>query len=82
MGTLHEKSKVVSTLEAGEQMAQFVTEPRLFQEFFSSRAEQFKGTLNIQVVEGEEVSAISFLQDRSSGALVTIQMGINAYGGD
>jgi hypothetical protein len=69
-------------LAAGEQLAQFVNEARFFPAYFQSHPGPFAGTVNIGVLEGGGVSATSFLQKRSTGALVTLPVSATSYSGE
>lgn len=65
-----------------KQLARFVDEPRFFANYFESRPEPFSGTLSVVVEDGGAVAATSFLQKRSSGALITLPLSARAYGQD
>jgi len=59
-------------LAGGEQLARFVDEAPLFNDYFQSRPGPFTGAVSIEVTGDAAVWVTSFLQKRHTGALITM----------
>ncbi len=74
-----QQASIQLALTPGEQISQFVDEASLFQAYFAANPGDFRGTLNLQARSMRRVSVIGLLQDRTSGALVAVSTGLDAF---
>ena len=75
-----EQATVVLELQPSEQVALFVENPRLFEQFFQDRAIDFQGTLNLTVRDPEQASVLGLIQ-RADGALIAVETAPVAFSG-
>ena len=73
-----QKAARAMQLLPGQQIASFVDEEQLFQDFFNETEGDFEGSLNISVANGGTVSTIGLLQRLGSGALIAVSTSSNA----
>ena len=64
-------------LQPNEQLARFVDEPTgLFPDFFAANPEPFSGTLNFNVVGGQEgIVVLGLIQKQAGGQLIAVGTG-------
>ena len=74
-----EKATQQLVLQPRQRLAIFIDDEMLFGEFFDGNPEEFKGTLNVRVVGDQEVSMVSLLQRRDTGALIGVATSDNAF---
>ena len=74
-----QQASIQLALSPGQQISQFVDEASLFQAYFAANPGDFRGTLNIRARSMRRVSVIGLLQDRTSGALVAVSPGLDAF---
>ncbi len=72
-----ERSMGQFALQPNEQLARFVDEPGgLFPDFFAANPDPFTGTLNFNVVEGDEgIVVLGLIQRRAGGQLIAVGTG-------
>jgi hypothetical protein len=82
---LDSEGSVVATIQLviqpREHLAKFVDEAPLFPnfDFFQADPEGFEGTLNIRVLQGEDVSIVGLIQKLDSGALIAVSPSSKAF---
>ncbi len=68
------------TIAGRGQVAIFLDDSRLFQQFFAVQPGDFQGTINIRTTGGKLVAVLGLIQRRADGALMAVGSGENAYG--
>ena len=62
---------VQQTIDPMKQLIGFVNQPGFFPGYFATHP-NFKGTLNIRVISGEDVAFVGLIQELSNGALLAV----------
>jgi len=70
------------TLEPGQRIAEFVGEAQFFKDYFEQNPEDFEGTLNVEVTDGEDAALIGLIQKKPGGDLIAIEATNNPFIGD
>jgi len=66
----------ILTLAPRQQLARFVNEPELFEEYFKSHPGDFRGTLNLRFRGGAQAAVLGLLQ-KSQGAMISVSTSRN-----
>lgn len=67
------------TLLPGRRIAQFLGEDLILKDYFEQNPGPFEGTLNVEVIEGEDVALVGLIQKIPSGALIAVEATNNPY---
>jgi hypothetical protein len=77
--TGEEVDRTMLELFPGQHLSRFVDDFELMGDYFEKVSGDFRGTLNISVDEGKEVSVVGLLQNRTSGALIAVEASEKAF---